>query len=180
MPEEADGKASGYKCEDRIIPETCTPCSDNNKEASCTFYYQDGSTTKTTYQLSKLTDLYADVISSLPSPDRCCLKDKGGANYTYFKVDASGRKDYPIVFSYAGDKNAKCGLPDLEEVQNYCGVELPVKNYKLECNVVDKYEFFNACFKYLGFSDLKSCEIACTKTKNEKMLEACKKYGISG
>ncbi|MBI2079613.1 hypothetical protein HYT84_02520 [Candidatus Micrarchaeota archaeon] len=40
-------------------------------------------------------------------------------------------------------------------------------------------EFFNDCFKYLGFSDQKSCEIACTKTKNPKMQVACKNYADS-
>ncbi|MEW6036074.1 MAG: hypothetical protein AB1529_05655, partial [Candidatus Micrarchaeota archaeon] len=123
------------KCPNQAIPMPCTPCSESTEKIYCDFFRSDGTTLNATYNISDLSILEADIIASIPPPHACCLQDETG-NYTYAKTSTTGKMSAPLMFSPSGDPREDCGVADLSSLEKpLCGVDLPIKNYKVECRI---------------------------------------------
>jgi len=134
-------RASGeqYKCPDRRMPEYCALVNETvgkswvDQEVLCTFTYPDASTETLLYTIAELDENYPDIVSSLPRGyEYRCLVD-GGGSYTYYKETTAGRSTAPIILTYLNDSTQDCGVPDLTITPKLCGMELPLKNYLIQC-----------------------------------------------
>ncbi|MBI5222950.1 hypothetical protein HY990_00860 [Candidatus Micrarchaeota archaeon] len=126
------------KCPSNSIPEPCTPCSARTERMSCDFFLADGSSYSQTYNLRDLSAATPDIISSIPSPYKCCVSDPGRpTNYTFNKQTTVDHTVAPIIFSRAGDPRQDCGVSDLSLLTpQMCGADAPFKNYRLRCRII--------------------------------------------
>ena len=123
-------------CSDDIIPEPCTKCTDKEGALSCTFYDQNGDELHGNYDISDLSVLTPDIVSSIPKPEVCCFDDDSG-NYTFVKKKTAGRVVGPVIFSGTGDPLEDCGINDIGDFNpGVCGAVSPVKNRKVECQLI--------------------------------------------
>jgi hypothetical protein len=138
MPANVTG--GNYKCADGVALEPCTPCSNSTLNVGCNRTYDDNSYDTVSYLLSNISSpSYGDIISSLPKASKCCLEyydNETGEryNYTFTKVYSDGAVVMPVRFPASGDPNLDCGLSP--EASSFCGVDLPVRNYQIDCSVV--------------------------------------------
>jgi hypothetical protein len=127
-----------YKCPDETVVEPCTPCSETNMVYSCTQTFGNGTQTQEPAIKSAniVSDAYEDVMAGMSKPDKCCLTDSTGANYTYFKQMYYTSVTAPAVFSRTGNPAQDCGIgtgDSLTQLGAFCGVNLPVQNYDINC-----------------------------------------------
>ncbi|MFH0737272.1 MAG: hypothetical protein V1827_01695 [Candidatus Micrarchaeota archaeon] len=136
LPAETPDAEVPLRCPSQTIPYPCPPCSERTESLDCTFYRSDGTTLEAQYDISSLTVLEADIISSIPSPYACCISDESG-NYTFMKATSMGKITAPVLFSTGGDPREDCGIADLSLLaEPTCSIPLPIKNHKVECKII--------------------------------------------
>ncbi len=134
----AGAALSDYKCPDDTIAGACTLCNQTNKVYNCVKTFGNGSIIPQTPVPSTVisTDAFQDVIGGISKPDKCCLTDATGQNYTYFKKMYYTSVTAPAVFSRTGDQNQDCGIgtgKSLTDIGGFCGINLPVQNFDIDC-----------------------------------------------
>ncbi len=133
------------RCPDDGVPEPCTPCNETGKTYTCRVEYDNGSVIVQDVDSKDMnTDSYADVISGLNPPDKCCIS-KGGTNYTYMQQSVTLSVDAPIAFSKTGDTNIDCSFPSASSQKpsdsQFCNVKSMATNYRVSC--FDKTTYAN-------------------------------------
>ncbi|MDD5340258.1 MAG: hypothetical protein PHV13_03335, partial [Candidatus ainarchaeum sp.] len=137
------GMSSGeVKCPSDVVTTGCTLCTEKTGAYSCTYAYTNGTSETVAGSLSDLSsDLYSDIIAGLPKPDKCCIEVEGGGSmYSYAKQAYQSPINKPLVFAKTGDVGMDCGTGgtssgDIEQVGNFCGYSLPLKQYDITCTV---------------------------------------------
>jgi hypothetical protein len=132
---------SNYMCPKGTVIETCKLCNATFGTFLCNKTYVNGTLEKLAYSSNDVnSDLYGDMIGGLKKPDKCCLRDSSGYNYTYVKHLVASAVNAPIIFPKNADPNADCGMASSSAISTsgqFCGVKLPVQDYDIEC-VFDK------------------------------------------
>ncbi len=134
-----------YKCLEGTVTMDCSLCTDSLLDFSCIYTYANGSSrsypSSATLPLSDLSsDIYLDIIASLPKPYKCCLMDEGsGLKYTYRKDTYQSPINKPVVFPKNGG-DVDCGsgvdLEDLGESSTFCGLQQsPIRDYAINCEI---------------------------------------------
>lgn len=108
------------------------------RSALCNITYEDGSMELVSFPFSQLSDVYGDVIASIPKQDRCCLtmsdsETNQSYNYTYTKSSADAVVSTPIRFPRSGNETLDCGLG--ADSGTFCGINIPIRDYTIECEV---------------------------------------------
>ena len=136
-PMPAGNGANNYTCPDNtILNSHCTPCDSlvyNN--IKCDLESTPFDTKHYSINPSDLSDMYKEVIANLPDGNVCCLSDENGNNYTYISRDISATQSLPIRYSAWSDEKNGCSLNKLDNLNNFCGVNLPVsiEHYSVNC-----------------------------------------------
>ncbi|MBI5698081.1 MAG: hypothetical protein HZC29_06300, partial [Thaumarchaeota archaeon] len=129
------------KCPEGTVVDSCTPCTQMTGTYTCNIKYSNGTiSTIGPSAISSLdSDLYLDVIGSLPKPNKCCLVDsRSGQNYSYSKQSYQNSINKPIAFPKTGDPNVDCGFGSLnatKQLSSFCGIQLPIRDYDISCTV---------------------------------------------
>jgi pectin methylesterase-like acyl-CoA thioesterase len=79
-----------------------------------------------------------EIIAGLPKPNKCCLEDQSGIRYSYGQKTQQASSSRPIVYPKDGNPNTDCGFgsaADIAQIGNFCGIRLPVADYKINCTV---------------------------------------------
>ncbi|MDO8553472.1 MAG: hypothetical protein Q7S22_01590, partial [Candidatus Micrarchaeota archaeon] len=130
-----------YRCPDNLLPQgtgtnACTPCSENQRRLSCSFFYDTGIMNNFIYRISDLNEKYPDIISSIPYGSQCCFEDSKGYNFSYFKQNKYKNGAIPLIYSPIGNLAQGCGIGGIStEDSQICGADLPIKNYKVSCKI---------------------------------------------
>jgi hypothetical protein len=135
--------AAQARCPDGAVTDQCTPCSSvSGRTYTCTYQYSDG--TRATVGPNSISDLandaYSDVVAGLPRPNKCCIVDPtSNTTYSYSKQAYASPLSKPVVFPGIGDANVDCGMGgdtgQLNTISNFCGYNLPLKQYDINCSV---------------------------------------------
>ncbi|MEW6528496.1 MAG: hypothetical protein AB1391_01260 [Candidatus Micrarchaeota archaeon] len=137
--------ANNARCPRNTVINPCTLCNDSiysNRIITCNYSYSDGTIDSHDYTYNDFStistfDMYADIISSLPKQDKCCMAsgDEEGTqqNYTYIKISGEGTATNPIRFAAWGNETIDCSMNT--DTSSFCNITLPIKNYKINCAV---------------------------------------------
>jgi len=132
--------SSLYKCPDGGVVSPCVRCDQMSGYIYCNKTYVNG--TKTCYKIDPGavdSDIFGDVIGGLKKPDKCCINDSYGNNYTYTKKLLSNVVSTPIIYPKGGNKSLDCGFSSsgMFSISGaFCGIKLPISNYDMECALV--------------------------------------------
>ncbi|VVB97953.1 Uncharacterised protein [uncultured archaeon] len=118
----------------------CVLCTDlvnvskYNKVIECNRTELDGSKTSLTINDPTMVLSYPDAIAVLPPGQKCCFAgNENESNHTYTAMTADSLSVTPVLYPRSGDPNVDCGLASGSGT--FCGFDMPVRNYKLECAV---------------------------------------------
>lgn len=136
LPEGAD--EADYRCPTNVGIEPCSLCSETTGSLLCNFTSPEGEVNQSTFEIKTLNDDYGDIIASIPKEKRCCLYYSNNQTnesyyYTYSKNVNEGLLTIPVRYPRSGNEMLDCGLS--KDSYEFCGVKLPIKNYKVECTV---------------------------------------------
>ena len=132
--------SSQYKCPDGGVVSPCTLCNQMSGYIYCNKTFVNG--TKTCYKIDPGavdSDIFGDVIGGLKKPEKCCINDSYGNNYTYTKKLLSNVVSTPIIYPKGGNKSLDCGFSSsgMFSISGaFCGIKLPISNYDMECKLV--------------------------------------------
>ncbi len=149
---------SDLKCPDGGIPDPCRECNTTGKTFTCTIEYENGSIVKHDVDSKDISnDAYADVISGIAAPDKCCLSNEG-ANYSFTQSSVTIGVNSPVVFSKSGDTNVDCAFPSASSLQNagqgqFCNVKTNTMNYRVSCIEKNAYDKLSAIGAFKGGFD---------------------------
>lgn len=154
LPPDADPddvNADLYKCPSNTAIEPCASfCNESGIVLTCNrTWSNDTVETGLVYNFSEIfsnpylnPDAYGDIIASVPKNARCCLhyfneESNESYNYTFSKTLGEGLSTTPVRYPRSGSETLDCGLTkeSTEESTSFCGVQLPVRDYKIECAV---------------------------------------------
>lgn len=128
-------------CPDGAIAGACTLCKDVPGSYTCSISYANG-TVQTLHGLMSdvSSDMYLDVVGGISKPQKCCLQDASGFNYSYTKTAYASQQNLPIAFPRSGDPNTDCGfgasVQDINALTSFCGVrQTQVKDYDINCTI---------------------------------------------
>jgi hypothetical protein len=135
------GVKDNYRCPADTVLDTCKLCNATFGSFLCNKTYTNGTIKKLAYSsVDVSTDMYGDVIGGLEKPNKCCLRDARGTNYTYVKKLIANVVNAPIVYPKSGDPNTDCGISSSTGILTggqFCGVKLPVQDYDIKCSFVE-------------------------------------------
>ncbi|MGV8084888.1 MAG: hypothetical protein ACP5N9_01400 [Candidatus Bilamarchaeum sp.] len=121
------------------IEHTCRLCNETSGSYTCTYDYSNGTTSTITGRINTLSsDTQMEIIAGLPKPNKCCLEDQSGIRYSYGQKTQQASSSRPIVYPKDGNPNTDCGFgsaADIAQIGNFCGIRLPVADYKINCTV---------------------------------------------
>jgi hypothetical protein len=129
-----------YKCPENTIVNPCDVCNQSSGTVECEIRYMNGTVRPLTVDMSDLdSEIYLDVIGAIPKPDRCCLQDQSGVNYSFYKTSFGTSITKPVVYPRSGDENTDCGVGDtsnIGQLTGFCNREnIPLKEYDITCEI---------------------------------------------
>jgi hypothetical protein len=139
MPEGAIPRT--MRCPEGGLVAPCTLCNETPGTYHCVYDYGNGSKETRDYDYTLISsDAYMDVIGGLDAPDKCCIRDDQGTNYSYTRQVVSSFRTIPIAFPKSGNAEIDCGAKGFSELgftSSYCGIEIvPMKKYKVNCEFI--------------------------------------------
>jgi len=134
LPEDVDPNI--YGCPSDTIAGDCKLCNETPGVFQCEYQYTNG-TVKPQNIPSELVNspAFIDVLAGMEKPDKCCIQDSSGANYSYSQRVLSQSRNAPIIFSKSGNPYQDCGIGsrDIEDAA-VCGTAIPINDYVVRCN----------------------------------------------
>jgi hypothetical protein len=129
-----------YRCPVNTVVEPCTLCKDIPGTFTCEMRYTNGTDSTITGNMADLqSDLYLDIIGAFEKPERCCIQNIAGQNYSYYKTAFGTSINKPVVFPRSGDPNTDCGVGDPSKVgqlTSFCNQDnIPLKEYDITCEI---------------------------------------------
>jgi hypothetical protein len=141
------GDREKVRCPDNTIKKpsagNCQLCSELDGIIVCDYNYINGTTETKQFDASNVrTAAYADVMAGLEKPNKCCIVAEQGedAYVSYGKMKVSHSINRPMVYSESGNQQMDCGVTSSAmsmEENAFCGYELPVKEYDINCTFVE-------------------------------------------
>ncbi len=138
-----DMNPANARCQGATAINPCTLCNDStylNRNITCNYTYPEGNVIERNYTYNDFStintfDMYADIVSSLPKKDKCCMTEgnKTQYNYTYIKISGEGMLTNPIRFPVWGNETVDCSMH--ADTSSFCNITLPIKDYKIDCAV---------------------------------------------
>lgn len=146
-----------YKCPEGTVLDECKLCNATSGIFFCNKTFVNGTTVPFNVSSQHIdSDIYGDIIGGVKKPNKCCLQDRTGNNYTYIKHTVANIVNAPIVYSKKGDPNQDCGMTSGQTVGSgaFCGAKLPVQDYDIECEFeeIPLWELNTALSKYNAIS----------------------------
>jgi hypothetical protein len=139
--------AKGYRCPEDMLPETCKLCNSTNGEYKCEIRFMNGTIEYPNFTSGEVNSpAYINLMAGLSTPDKCCIQDEAGLNYSFSKKIISTAINLPIIFSKTGDPKQDCGFNTGNAISDakFCGAKIPINDYDINCTFIPSPPVYSA------------------------------------